>query len=64
MRVYKSIPVHALEGVVPGLAGVVDGDIVPPVCLVNVNITLRKDLLFVTPSEHGRGWSRLTFSPR
>jgi hypothetical protein len=38
------ISIDALEGVVPGLAGVVEGDIVAPVCLVNVNITLCKNL--------------------
>jgi hypothetical protein len=33
--------VYALERVVPGLAGVIDGDIVPPMCLVNVYVALR-----------------------
>ena len=31
---------HVLEGVVPGLAGIVDGDIVSPMCLVNVDVAL------------------------
>jgi len=39
--------VHALEGVVPGLAGVVDGDIVSPVCLVNVDIALRNRVVSI-----------------
>ncbi len=55
------IRVHVLEGVIPGLAGVVNGNIVPPVCLVNVNVTLRNDYYYYT-SEYGR--VRHTFSPR
>jgi hypothetical protein len=56
----KSIRVHALEGVVPGLAGVVDGDIVAPVCLVNVDVSLRNNCF-----SFGI-WTGilLTFSPR
>lgn len=53
---------HALEGVVPGLADVVHGDIVSPACLVNVNITLHKNyslfIIIITPSEHGRAGDR------
>ena len=32
---------HVLERVVPGLAGVVNGHVVPPVCLVDINVPLR-----------------------
>jgi hypothetical protein len=46
---------HALEGVVPGLAGVVDGYIVPPVCLVNVNITLRNNCCLLHLRNMGGG---------
>lgn len=37
---------HALEGVVPSLTGIVDGDIVSPVCLVNVDIALADSYRF------------------
>ena len=40
--------VHALERVVPCLAGVIDGHIVPPVCLVNVDVALHGNYCFVT----------------
>lgn len=38
--------VHALERVVPGLAGVIDGRVVPPVCLVNADVALHSKSLF------------------
>jgi hypothetical protein len=57
----ESIGVHALEGVVPGLAGVVDGHIIAPVCLVNVYVSLRNNCYsFGT----WMGKIRFTFSPR
>lgn len=40
------VEVHALEGVVPGLTGIVDGDIVSPVCLVNVDVALANSCRF------------------
>jgi hypothetical protein len=62
------MPMHALEGVVPGLADVVHGDIVSPACLVNVNITLHKNyslsLLHLRNMGGQVTGSRLTFSPR
>jgi hypothetical protein len=38
---------HVLERVIPGLAGVVHGRVVPPVCLVDVNVTLRIQTIIV-----------------
>jgi hypothetical protein len=46
--------VHALERVVPGFAGVIDGRVVPPVCLVNVDIALHSNRCFASFS---RKWS-------
>ena len=40
-------PTHVLERVIPGLAGVVYGRVVPPVCLVDVNVTLRIQTIIV-----------------
>lgn len=38
---------HVLERVIPGLAGVVYGRVVPPVCLVDVNVALRTQTIVV-----------------
>jgi len=44
--------VHVLERVVPGLAGVVNGHVVPPVCLVDVNVALRIQTIIVRLVEN------------
>ena len=38
---------HVLERVVPGLAGVIYGRVIPPVCLVDVDIALRIQTIVV-----------------
>jgi len=43
---------HVLERIVPGLAGIIDGYVVPPVCLVDVDVALCMQTIVVRLVEN------------